>query len=78
MSPFHVQERAREGEEEGAADAESDADGGSDDQEDEHALRSEILRGKNMDVGSMNALKKRIEVRGTRPDKNATWGGVLR
>lgn len=58
-----MQERARAGGEEGAADVESDADGGSDDQGDEDALRSEVLRGKNMDVGSMSALKKRIEVR---------------
>lgn len=62
----HGQERAREEGEERADTAKVDAmdtDGGDGSGGEEDGLRSEVLRGKGMDVGSMDALKKRIEVR---------------
>lgn len=45
---------------------EGDSDGGGEEgtgRPEEDGLESEVLRGKNMDVASMDALKKRIEVR---------------
>lgn len=69
-----MQERARgkaEGAEDGTSNAaeedmEGDSDGGGEEgtgRPEEDGLESEVLRGKNMDVASMAALKKRIEVR---------------
>lgn len=47
-------------------EGDSDGDGGGDEgtgRPEQDGLESEVLRGKNMDVASMDALKKRIEVR---------------
>lgn len=71
---FCLQERARgkaEGTEDGPSNAaeedmEGDSDGAGEEgtgRPEEDGLESEVLRGKNMDVASMDALKKRIEVR---------------
>lgn len=46
---------------------EGDGSGGEED-----GLRSEVLRDKSMDVGSMDALKKRIEVRVVIKDPRST------
>ena len=68
---FLLKERARD-KAEGAGDdaAEGDGEGDSDGEgkegtgrHEEDGLESEVLRGKSMDVASMDALKKRIEVR---------------
>lgn len=65
------QERAKSGEDDGPVD--DDGQDGSDGDDDEgleaaaeqDGLQGEVLRGKNMDVASMDALKQRIEVRTT-------------
>lgn len=71
---WNAQERARaEGEGGDVSSAHSDEENGDNDEsdsrqaEEEDGLQSEVLRGKNMNVSSMDALKKRIEVR-----RNAT------
>lgn len=70
---FCLQERARgkaEVAEDGPSNAteedmKGDSDGAGEEgtgRPEEDGLESEVLRGKNMDVASMDALKKRIEV----------------
>lgn len=75
MTPTGEQERAREQGDDDAMDSDSDGgqggrgnvdEGMSEDGQsppEEGGLESEVLKGKNMDVASMDALKKRIEVR---------------
>lgn len=60
-----VQERAREDAEDNASPEMDTGDGeeGAESEGEEDGLRSEALRWKGMDVGSMDALKKRIEVK---------------
>lgn len=73
FSPPNQQERAKaegggdpdDAGDEGAGGDGSGADEGLEAAAEQDGLQGEVLRGKNMDVASMDALKKRIEVRRT-------------
>ena len=78
LCPLHpLKERAKADEDGGDVDAGSDKDDNANDDDgdesdeglqaaaEQDGLQSEVLRGKSMDVASMDALKKRIEVRRT-------------
>lgn len=56
-------EEVGDSEDAGQEGSDNDSDEGLEAAAEQDGLQSEVLRGKNMDVASMDALKKRIEVR---------------